>query len=121
MKCLSASMIPLRVSLNSPRTSRMNCEFPSQICWPKHGCNEIRLGWPATHFRVGGRGHGSGIAPGHLPGVFDRFCRAVLSRGSDGAGLGLALVKSIVGLHGGTARIQSEIDRGTTVSLTFPK
>jgi signal transduction histidine kinase len=53
--------------------------------------------------------------------VFDRFYRAESSRGSDGAGLGLALVKSIVDLHGGTARIQSETGRGTTVSITFPK
>jgi signal transduction histidine kinase len=52
--------------------------------------------------------------------VFDRFYRAESSRGSDGAGLGLALVKSIVGLHGGSAKIQSEIGRGTTVKLIFP-
>ncbi|HVD94838.1 MAG TPA: sensor histidine kinase [Candidatus Limnocylindria bacterium] len=52
--------------------------------------------------------------------MFDRFYRAEPSRGSDGAGLGLALVKSIMDLHGGTARMQSEIGRGTTVTLTFP-
>jgi signal transduction histidine kinase len=74
-----------------------------------------------TDFEVAVSDNGSGIAPEHLPRVFDRFYRAEPSRGSDGAGLGLALVKSIVDLHGGTARIQSEIDRGTTVSLTFPK
>jgi len=55
-----------------------------------------------------------------LPRGFDRFYRAESSRGSDGAGLGLALVKSIVDLHGGSATIQSEIGRGTTVRLTFP-
>src|SRR6266436_3676415 len=63
---------------------------------------------------------GSGIAPEHLPRVFDRFYRAESSRGSDGAGLGLALVKSIVDLHGGSATIESEIGRGTTVKLKFP-
>ncbi len=63
---------------------------------------------------------GSGIAPEHLPRVFDRFYRAESSRGSDGAGLGLSLVKSIVDLHGGSATIESEIGRGTTVKLTFP-
>jgi signal transduction histidine kinase len=41
-------------------------------------------------------------------------------RSSRGAGLGLALVKSIVDLHGGAASIESEIGRGTTVSLSFP-
>ena len=75
----------------------------------------------AKDFEVAVSDNGSGIAPEHLPRVFDRFYRAESSRGSDGAGLGLALVKSIVDLHGGTATIQSEIGRGTTVSLTFPK
>jgi two-component system heavy metal sensor histidine kinase CusS len=65
--------------------------------------------------------NGLGIAPEHLPRVFDRFYRADSSRSSDGTGLGLALVKSIVDLHGGRARIESTINRGTTVFLTFPR
>ena len=64
--------------------------------------------------------NGSGIATEHLPRVFDRFYRVDSSRSSSGAGLGLALVKSIVDLHGGSAKIQSEIGRGTTVNLIFP-
>jgi two-component system heavy metal sensor histidine kinase CusS len=63
---------------------------------------------------------GSGIAPEHLPHVFDRFYRGDASRSSAGTGLGLALVKSIVDLHGGSARIESKLRRGTTVILTFP-
>jgi two-component system, OmpR family, heavy metal sensor histidine kinase CusS len=63
---------------------------------------------------------GSGIAAEHLPRVFDRFYRADSSRSSAGAGLGLALVKSIAELHGGSARIESTVGQGTTVSLTFP-
>lgn len=64
---------------------------------------------------------GSGIAPEHLPRVFDRFYRADPSRSSEGLGLGLALVKSITVLHGGKAAIESEVGGGTTVTLTFPK
>jgi len=52
--------------------------------------------------------------------VFDRFYRAESSRSSDGAGLGLALVKSIVDLHGGSATIQSQVGHGTTVKLILP-
>jgi two-component system heavy metal sensor histidine kinase CusS len=88
---------------------------------PENGSIEIALAEHATDFEVAVSDNGSGIAPEHLPRVFDRFYRAESSRGSDGAGLGLALVKSIVDLHGGTARIQSEMGRGTIVSLTFPK
>ena len=63
---------------------------------------------------------GSGIAAEHLPRVFDRFYRADPSRSSAGTGLGLALVKSIVDLHGGSAAIQSQLGRGTAVTLRFP-
>ena len=88
---------------------------------PENGSIQIALADHTKDFEVAVSDNGSGIAAEHLPRVFDRFYRAESSRGSDGAGLGLALVKSIVDLHGGTARMQSEIGRGTTVSLTFPK
>lgn len=63
---------------------------------------------------------GCGIAAEHLPRVFDRFYRADSSRSSHGAGLGLALVKSITDLHGGSATMESELHRGTIVVLIFP-
>lgn len=63
---------------------------------------------------------GSGIAPEHLSHVFDRFYRGDKSRSSAGTGLGLSLVKSIVDLHHGTVSIESQTDRGTTVTLTLP-
>jgi two-component system heavy metal sensor histidine kinase CusS len=63
---------------------------------------------------------GCGIHPHHLPHLFDRFYRVDSSRSSQGAGLGLALVKSITDLHGGSVAVASEVDRGTTVTLTFP-
>jgi two-component system heavy metal sensor histidine kinase CusS len=63
---------------------------------------------------------GCGIAAQHVPHVFDRFYRADSSRSSQGAGLGLALVKSITDLHGGSATVSSEVGRGTIVTITFP-
>jgi two-component system heavy metal sensor histidine kinase CusS len=65
---------------------------------------------------------GSGIAPGHLPKIFDRFYRvdSARSRFPQGFGLGLAIVKSIMDLHGGAVAIRSETSKGTTVTLTFP-
>ena len=87
---------------------------------PEQGSIQIVLAEHAANFEVAVSDNGCGIAPEHLPRVFDRFYRVKSSRGSDGAGLGLALVKSIVDLHGGSARIQSEVSRGTTVTLIFP-
>jgi len=63
---------------------------------------------------------GVGIPAEHLPRVFDRFYQADPSRSSVGSGLGLALVKSIVELHRGSATIDSKVDRGTTVTLVWP-
>jgi two-component system heavy metal sensor histidine kinase CusS len=87
---------------------------------PEHGSIHIALSKDNSDFEVAVSDTGSGIAPEHLPRVFDRFYRAESSRSSDGAGLGLALVKSIVDLHRGSAAIESVIGRGTTVKLTFP-
>jgi signal transduction histidine kinase len=63
---------------------------------------------------------GPGIAADRLPRVFDRF--ETHTQGSDhrGVGLGLSIVRSLVELHGGTVKIDSSPDRGTTVICTFP-
>jgi two-component system heavy metal sensor histidine kinase CusS len=87
---------------------------------PAHGSIHIAVSKQDTDFEVTVNDNGSGIAAEHLPRVFDRFYRAESSRGSDGAGLGLALVKSILDLHGGSTMIQSQIGHGTTVKLIFP-
>jgi two-component system heavy metal sensor histidine kinase CusS len=66
---------------------------------------------------------GFGIGQEHLPKIFDRFYRTNLARSQcpQGSGLGLALVKSIMDLHGGTVGIQSEPSMGTMVILRFPQ
>ena len=43
-----------------------------------------------------------------------------MTRSHEGAGLGLPLAKSLMELHGGALAIDSEVDRGTTVTLRFP-
>lgn len=64
---------------------------------------------------------GEDIAPEHLPRLFDRFYRVDPSRqkSSDGAGLGLAITKSIIEAHGG--RIQASSSNGSTCfGITLP-
>lgn len=65
---------------------------------------------------------GDGIAAEDLPYVLDRFYRAdsARSRRDTGTGIGLAIVRSIMQLHGGTVTIQSERHHGTVVRLKFP-
>jgi two-component system, OmpR family, heavy metal sensor histidine kinase CusS len=86
----------------------------------EHGSIRVAVSKHNSDFEVTVSDNGGGIAPEHLPRVFDRFYRAESSRSSDGAGLGLALVKSIVELHGGSATIHSEVGHGTAVTLRFP-
>ncbi|HUP03179.1 MAG TPA: heavy metal sensor histidine kinase [Bryobacteraceae bacterium] len=65
---------------------------------------------------------GTGISPGALPHVFDRFFRADPARAriAGGTGLGLAIVRQIVFLHRGDIQIASELGQGTTISITLP-
>src|SRR5438067_7616276 len=87
---------------------------------PAGGSIEISIANRGSHSEVSVKDTGAGIAAAHLPRVFDRFYQADSARSSDGVGLGLALVKSIMDLHGGSAQIESEPGRGTTVTLSFP-
>jgi signal transduction histidine kinase len=63
------------------------------------------------------RDTGPGIAAEALPHVFDRFCKSDESRG---AGLGLAIAKSLVVAHGGEIGATSEPGQGTEMRFTLP-
>ena len=65
---------------------------------------------------------GSGIDPADLPYVFDHFYKAdrARQRSYGGAGIGLALVRKYVELHGGRVRAESEPLKGSTFSFSLP-
>ncbi|MGR6317891.1 SpoIIE family protein phosphatase [Micromonospora soli] len=65
---------------------------------------------------------GVGIAPEELPHVFERFHRVpgVRSRSHEGTGIGLALVRELVEMHGGTVAARSVVDQGSTFTVTVP-
>lgn len=68
------------------------------------------------------RDHGIGIPPAHLGRVFDRFHRVDtrLSREVNGLGLGLAICKRIVELHGGTIWAESDLGQGSAFHVWLP-
>ena len=68
------------------------------------------------------RDTGCGIPPDQLPVIFQPFEQVGSSygRANGGTGLGLTLVRSLTDLHGGTCRIDSEVDMGTLVSVFLP-
>jgi two-component system phosphate regulon sensor histidine kinase PhoR len=65
---------------------------------------------------------GAGIAPDHLPRIFERFYRADTGRAREagGTGLGLAIVRHLVDAHGGSVEASSTIGVGTTIKAFFP-
>ncbi|MDB6131961.1 MAG: two-component system sensor kinase [Verrucomicrobiales bacterium] len=65
---------------------------------------------------------GEGIPPAHLPRIFDRFHRVdkARSRAGGGAGLGLAIVRTLVEAHGGTVTVTSELGKGAVFTCRFP-
>ncbi|MGE5384316.1 MAG: sensor histidine kinase, partial [Betaproteobacteria bacterium] len=72
------------------------------------------------HISVAIKDTGIGIAPEHVPRIFDRFYRADPSRhrSGEGTGLGLAIVRSIVEAHGGRIEVLSKEGK-TVFSLVF--
>jgi two-component system phosphate regulon sensor histidine kinase PhoR len=65
---------------------------------------------------------GEGIPAGELSRVFERFYRVdkARARQTGGTGLGLAIVRHVAEAHGGTVRVDSELARGSTFTVTLP-
>lgn len=65
---------------------------------------------------------GPGIAAEHLAHLFERFYRADSSRNrsTGGAGLGLAICKTIAEAHGGAIKVESAVEKGTAFTLSIP-
>jgi signal transduction histidine kinase len=80
----------------------------------------VRRHGQSAHVEV--RDTGTGIAPEHLPRIFDRFYRAdkARARAQGGAGLGLAIAKMLVDAHGGHLQVSSTVGVGTQVAVSLP-
>ena len=87
------------------------------------GAVDVSLARAAAHAEIAVADTGQGIAPELLPFVFDRFRQADSSstRTQGGLGIGLALVKYLAELHGGTATAESAgVGRGATFRVRLP-
>ncbi|MCA1632966.1 MAG: CHASE domain-containing protein [Acidobacteria bacterium] len=90
---------------------------------PREGSVEVRLARSGDHAEVAITDTGSGIHPEFLPHIFERFRQAdgAITREHGGLGLGLAIARHLVELHGGTIRAESEGEgRGATFTVRLP-
>ncbi|HEV3471328.1 MAG TPA: PAS domain S-box protein [Pyrinomonadaceae bacterium] len=90
---------------------------------PRGGRVQVRLERVNSHVEIAVSDTGAGIAPGFLPHVFDRFRQADgrITREHGGLGLGLAIVRHLVELHGGTVRAESAGEGlGSTFTVLLP-
>jgi heavy metal sensor kinase len=87
---------------------------------PSGGRVTVALNQSGNEVELQVRDTGPGIPAGDLPHIFDRFYRADRARGRGGVGLGLALVRSIVGLHGGRITVESTPGAGSCFRVVLP-
>jgi len=89
---------------------------------PVGGTITISAELVGKYVRLSVRDTGCGIAPEHLPHLFERFYRVDPARERTGsnAGLGLSIAKGLVEAHGGTIGVESTLNQGTLVWFTLP-
>lgn len=126
---MSAGDHPISLTAPAPVWVRGNADSLRQVIWnlvdngAKYSPNgrpiEVRCSSDGDSARLEIRDQGQGIPAADLPRVFDRFFRGERSRSrqTGGAGLGLAIVQSIVTAHGGRIEIESEPGDGTKVTV----
>jgi signal transduction histidine kinase len=89
---------------------------------PTNGVVTICLKSSERHAIITIQDHGIGISADDLPHIFDRFYRvqADRSRNTGGTGLGLAIVRAIVQAHHGSIQVDSQLDLGSTFTVSLP-
>jgi signal transduction histidine kinase len=88
---------------------------------PEGGVIEVELEYTRLHARISVRDSGSGIDPELLPHVFERFRQGDVSKKRHGGlGLGLAIARDLVHLHGGTIEVRNAKQGGAEFSIQLP-
>lgn len=100
----------------------LNLVFNAIKFTPARGIVSVVVEKDGDQLRVQVKDTGMGISKENLPNVFSRFWQADSSsqRKFQGAGIGLALVKELVEVQGGTVKVDSEVGKGTTFTILVP-
>ena len=87
---------------------------------PEHGRILVRVSVANEELQMEVRDSGVGIAPEHLPHVFDRFYQIDTRENTGGTGIGLAHTQELVTLMGGRITVESEVGWGTSFRVFLP-
>lgn len=100
----------------------LNNLISNAIKFTDHGRVEVRVSRVDDELEIVVADSGCGIAPDMLSHVFERFSQAdnFLTRRHQGTGLGLALVKELVDLMGGSVNVRSELEKGSEFIVRLP-
>ena len=88
---------------------------------PAKGTISIRAQAENEYVQVQLRDTGVGVAPQHVPHLFERFYKVNRSRRDSGTGLGLSIVKQLVEAHGGQITVDSKEGEGCAFTFTVPR
>ncbi len=116
---------PLYVDGDAVRITQAIANLLNNACkfTPRGGRIHVSVGVEDRHAIVHIRDNGIGIAPEHLPRLFDMFSQidTSLERTQGGLGIGLNLVKQLVEMHGGRVEVRSEgVGSGSEFIVHFP-
>jgi PAS domain S-box-containing protein len=81
---------------------------------------DLKLSVGGGRAEIAIRDYGVGVPAAEVGLLFTRYFRAATAMGIPGTGIGLHLVKELVGVHGGDVRVESEVDRGSTFFVHLP-
>ncbi len=121
-KDFSISLPKIMIDPNSMEQAFLNIVLNAQKAMPKGGSFTVSTRWVPQG--KNGKGEvqilfkdtGVGIPSENLPRIFNPF----FSTRSDGTGLGLSITKNILEQHGGNIAVESQVNQGTTFTITLP-
>ncbi len=115
---LDPGLGPTRADIDRLRQVLINLLDNALKFTSEHGTITVRTRARGDEVQIEVVDTGSGISSDDLPNVTKKFYKGASRKA--GSGLGLSIVEEIVGLHGGSLRVESELGRGTTVTVTLP-
>lgn len=117
---VSGDPVRLELVLNNLLSNAVKYTSPGKFV--RFSVERITSGGDGEHFRFTIRDEGCGMSPEFLKTIFTPYARERRYHTHEirGTGLGMPIVKSLLQLMNGTIRIESQVDEGTTVSMTIP-